>query len=63
MSELEAMSPTQRLTYVLCLFLTAPTDEKALLVGEMLAFFADGLTEKQINGCKAMAHEITERGV
>lgn len=61
MGNLEAMSATQRLTQVFCLFLTAPTDAKAKRVKkEFFEFYSRGLTAAQITACKAMARELTE---
>jgi hypothetical protein len=60
MNNIARMSPTQRLTYCLILGLTAPTDEQAQRVGDLLDFYASGLTEVQIEGCKSAALQMAE---
>jgi hypothetical protein len=60
MSSIESMSPTQRLTYCLVLGLTAPSDEQAQRVEDLLGFYASGLTQVQIEGCKSAALQMAE---
>jgi hypothetical protein len=60
MSNIERMSPTQRLTYCLVLGLTAHNDEQSQRVGELLDFYAYGLSETQIEGCKSAALQMVE---
>lgn len=61
MSELETMSPTQRLTYVLIFCLTAPSAKKFKKAKKLADCFAVGLTEIQIEGCKSAALQMSER--
>lgn len=52
---LEQMTPHQRLTAVLLLALTAPSDELATEVSEFADVLARGLSESEIGTCKSIA--------
>jgi|GEM_PF-5844250 len=60
MIDLEKMSATQRLTHVLVLCLTAPSEPQFKKAVKLVDFFAHGLNEVQIEGCKSAALQMAE---
>jgi hypothetical protein len=57
---LHSMSKTQLVTHALFLGLIAPTEEKSQACASIADCFAGGLSDEQLEGCKAMALQLAE---
>lgn len=63
MIDLHVMSQTQLVTYALTLGLMAPTEEDALICCDCADSFAVGLSDAQIEACKAAALQMAEGNI
>jgi hypothetical protein len=55
LADVEKLTPKDRLTAVLILAITAPSDEQAQIAADLAEEFTHGLTLDEIEECKATA--------
>ena len=62
LKSIEDMTPVERLTCALLLALTAPSDARASEASEIADWFADGLSDAEVECCKAIARAQWKAG-